>query len=596
MNKGKKYYLIFAILIISVFLSSCDEEDDGQIVSSGNITVQNDVESDDIFIDIVRNPKKDNQDGNNESDESLDDESDDDSQGELASFDPDNSGADYDSIRCSYDKSSKKVKYDISFSDEIPKGDDGKIYLFELSTYENEKSLEGKTPLAGADCKSSVTLTADYKERYLFSRFVPGVLSGGVYYPIAGGHYISNPGELASVSKSNSNAGKKGILIDSTTIGTDNLKSLNVSRIIYNIPLSYIIGETSSAANPTVNYEYNGKVYHFNGQNLMLFDTIFSGMTNAGYHCTAIILNDWNPKHPELVHPSSRAQTGRSLYYAFNTEEESGVRLMEAAALFLAERYSKGDHGMVYDWVIGNEVNQQKIWNYMACDDVDTYTESFERSFRTFYNAIKSKNSGANISFSIDHDWNDNGGNNSSFFNGKDLLSSFNKYARKRGNYNWGLAIHPYPVPLTNARFWEGTFDKSENAKALTPMNLSTLTSFMRNESYLDCSGNVRYITITELGFSSVPDEATQAAAFAYCYNIVNNNKYIKAFILNRQTDDPTEMADGLAFGVYKADHSPKIITDVFKNVDNEAGKGYIPQMLGIIGAGSLEEALARAQ
>lgn len=570
--------LIFSMLI----LSSCDEDEDEMTVSSGNIDIQNDVPEQIITIDVVRDPGKPDRNVSNNSDgvenESLD-------EGEALSYS--------DKPVCTYVKPGK-VKYDISFSNGIPSSDDGKVYLFEVSTYENEGSLDGKSPLASADCKESMTFSVEYKQRYLFSRFVSAVLSGGKYIPVSGGVYITNPGELASVTKANPKAGKKGLLIDTTMMGTDNLNSLNPSRIIYNIPLSYIVGETTNAANPTVNYEYNGKTYHFNGQNLMLFDSVFTNMTNAGYHCTAILLNDKNPGHPELIHPLSRGGSGN--YYAFNTEEENGVRLMEATALFLAERYTKGDHGMVYDWVIGNEVNQHKIWNYMACDDVDKYAESFERSFRIFYNAIKSKYSNAKVYYSIDHDWNDNGGNNSGFFNAKDFLAAFNKYGKSRGNYNWSLAIHPYPVPLTNVKFWEGSFDKSENAKTLTPMNLSTLTSVMTRDEYLNSSGNVRDITITELGFSSVQGENLQAAAYAYCYYIVDKNPYISAFILNRQTDDPTEMKDGLAFGIYNMDHSAKYLTNVYKNVGTEAGNAYIPEMLSVIGASSLDEALSKAR
>ena len=49
------------------------------------------------------------------------------------------------------------------------------------------------------------------------------------------------------------------------------------------------------------------------------------------------------------------------MYYAFNTEEEAGVRAIEAAALFLSQRYSGGEYGLIHDWVIANEINQQKV-------------------------------------------------------------------------------------------------------------------------------------------------------------------------------------------------------------------------------------------
>ena len=77
---------------------------------------------------------------------------------------------------------------------------------------------------------------------------------------------------------------------------------------------------------------------------------------------------------------------------------------------------------------------------------------------------------------------------------------------------------------------------------------------------YLDRNGEVRSITVTELGFTSASGEKLQAAAFAYCYYIIEANPYVDAFIMNRQTDAMEEVKQGLAFGIYDLDQSPKYI------------------------------------
>lgn len=596
--KIKKYLILCTCLVMAFLLTSCGKDENTAVQTP--IEVINDIEDgDDISIVVEPIPDEDEEEEIGEEIEGEDEEGEDaeDSESEDegdVTFNPDDAFSYCSKVTCKYDDS--EVKFNLEFDGGIPKSDDNRVYLFEVSTYESESSFGGKEPVASAEKQSDMTFTVDYTERYLFSRFVPTLLIDGEYVPIANGKYINNPQALASYTKSYPNVkSKKGFLVDTTTIGTDKLSSLNVSRVIYNIPLSYIMGETEAAANPTINFEYNGTTYHFNGYKIMLFDSLFTNLTNQGYHCTAIILNDWNSKYPDMMHPKSRQKTGSSLYYAFNTEEEDGVRRMEAAALFLADRYSTGKHGMVYDWVIANEMNQHKIWNYMDTDDVYYYTESFERSFRTFYNAIKSTYSHANVYFSIDHDWNDNDGNNSKFFNGKDILYTFNKVARMRGNYDWGLAIHPYPDPLPKVRFWEGEFDKSENARVVTPMNLSSLTSVLRKDEFLDTNGSVRKIAITELGFTSNEGENLQAAAYAYAYYIIDHNKYINSFIMNRQTDDPQEMQSGMALGVYRMDLTPKYLAEVFAKIDSGSGSYYTSEMLNIIGASSLDEALSWA-
>lgn len=442
-----------------------------------------------------------------------------------------------------------------------------------------------------------VKLSVPFEQRLLFVRFMPAVLKDGEYKLIGEGKYIENPEILADNKSAYAEpSSKKGILLDANTVGTEKLTDLNVKRVVFNIPISLIMGGSSSEVVPTEYFDYCGQHYEFDGFRLAGFDSLFSYLTENGYHTTAVILNDWNTDFPSMIHPLSRNKTGSSMYYAFNTEEEDGVRRMEAVALFLAGRYNGGEHGLISDWVIGNEVNQQKIWNYMNISDDKLYTESFEKSFRTFYNAIKSGYSNARVFFSIDHDWNDNGGNNSAFINARDILYDFNECAKKGGNYDWGISIHPYPSPLTRVRFWQDTYDKSEEAEVLTPMNLAVITDLMQKSDFLNPDGNVRNMGVTEVGFSSGPGEKLQAAAFAYSYYIIEDNEHIDSYLLNRQTDDTDSLKSGLAIGIYNKDYSPKYIAEVFSNIDTPEGEAYIPQMLDIIGCESLEEALNRAR
>lgn len=493
---------------------------------------------------------------------------------------------------CTYNPESGMIDYTINFTS-IPKSDDLLIYLYELANYENESFLEEKKPVASAYKNYIITISLPYESPRLFSRFVPVISIDGSLYPLSYGQFITNPEAIANNTTDYPDiVSKKGILLDPLTIDQKELTDLNVKRVVFNIPLSFIMGETENDKFSTISFDYLGQTYFFDEYKLAGFDSTFKYLTDNNYHVTAIVLNDWNTTYPEIIHPLSRKKTSRSMYYAFNTEEETGVRVMEAAALFLADRYSGNKYGLIHDWVIANEINQQKVWNYMATNDLDLYVESFEKSFRTFYNAIKSNYSNARVYFSIDQDWNNNGGYNSHYFNGKDLLNKLNETAKKGGNYDWGLSIHPYPSPLYNTRFWQNHYDKSENAGVVTPMNLSAITDYMAKQELLDTNGNVRQIGVTELGFSSRAGEKNQAAAFTYCYEIIENNRYINSFLMNRQTDTKDSLRSGLALGIYNPDYSPKYIADAFSNIDGPGKNKYISEMLEIIGAKTLEEAL----
>ena len=498
-------------------------------------------------------------------------------------------------ITCKIDSDDQNIAFDISF-DKIPKSDDGNLYLFQVRTWESESDLSSD-PVAVQALSHHICFEVPYSRTCLFSRYVPAVLADGSFVPVASGKYLTNPEALAPNQDAYPEiASKKGLLLDPNTFGTEKLTKLNIKRAVYNIPLSMIMGKSTNPDLPSFEYPYDGETYYFNTAVIAAYDNTFKYLSDSGIYTTAIILNDWNDAYPEMVHPQSREKTKNSLYYAFNTEEERGAKLMEAAALFLAERYSTGQFGMVHDWVIANEVNQQTSWNYMATSDLSYYTASFERSFRTFYNAIRSRYANANVYFSIDHDWNDNGGDNTKWFNGREFLYMFNKYALQGGNYDWSLSVHPYPSPLTRVNYWKKDYDMTENAEQVTIMNLSSLTDVMRKDSFLNPAGEVRDIAITELGFSSYSGEKLQAAAFAYCYYIIEDNPYISSFLMNRQTDALEEIQGGLALGVYNTDLTDKYISDVYANIDGDDSGKYEEFTLNILGADSLEEALSWAK
>lgn len=515
---------------------------------------------------------------------------------DLVPFNVDDKFSYCDQPVCRYNKDTDQIDLTIKFTS-VPESDDFNIYIFEQPTYETDDYFVGKTPFAEGVKDNEVKISFPYKKHLLFSRFTPAILYEGEYLPLSLGQYITNPEDVAeNTTEYPVIESKKGILLDAMTLDKKELTDLNVKRVVYNIPLSYIMGTTTNETHPTIDYDYLGITYQFNGFGLNAFDSLFKYLSDNDYHITVIILNDWNEYYPLLIHPQSRNRTGNSQYYAFNTTDESGVRIMEVAALFLAERYSGGDYGLVHDWIIANEVNQQRIWHYMASSDVEQFTDNLEKTFRTFYNAIKANYSNARVSFSIDHDWNDNGGNNSAFFNGKDIVTTFNRLAKSHGDYDWGLSIHPYPTPLTQTRFWKGYQSKSENAGVITPMNMTVLTDFMRQDEFLAPDGDVRDIGVTELGFSSYSGEKAQAAAFAYCYYIIKDNPYIDTFLMNRQTDSYLSLRTGLALGIYNPDYTAKYIKDVFADIDTPKGPKYIPEMLEIIGCDTMEEALNKAK
>ncbi len=484
----------------------------------------------------------------------------------------------------------------------IPQSDDRRLYIFSLPVYQDELS-EGQEPITSirkSDDRFSFTVNLNYKQHNsrLFDKFVMGIKQEGEYILLSNQSYITNPEAKAKYQYSYPQAKSiKGLLVDPNKLRSEELEDLGVKQAAYNIMLGRIVGQTSSANHPTIYYDYHGKTYAFNGQTIAEYDLVFSRLTQLGIQTTAIILNDWNGGHLDLIHPEARS-AGKCPYYMFNASDEAGVDYLAAAATFLAERYSGTSHGQVVNWVIANEINARAEWNYYPAVDTHTYTRVYADGFRVFYNAIKSVNANAKVYIPIDQTWNRN--LKSGAYDGRDVLDSFNAYIKEQGNIDWDLSQHPYPVPLTHAAFWNmpsgyrrmNLINYTADSPMVSIQNLNVVTDYLQREEFLNPDGECRSVTLSEVGFTSTSGEGVQAAAYAYAYYIAEANSHVDALLLNRQTDAAAELAQGLALGLCHGDGSRKLIYNVFKDIDTDRSDAATEFAKSIIGISSWSEVI----
>lgn len=481
--------------------------------------------------------------------------------------------------------------------EEKPASDDDNFYLFEMKMYEKEL-VPDREYIASVTKDRAFTLTAGVNENRadsrLFSKFVVAVKLNGEYVALSEPQYITNPEALAAYTAPfPESASIKGILVDPLKLTNGELDDLGVKHAAYNIPIANILGETTHGHFPTIYYTYNGKTYAFNGQRIAEYDHVFSILTQKGITISAILLNNKKSAHMQLIHPLSR--DGSAHYYAFNTAEDAGIETMAAVGAFLAQRYRDNEHGTVMNWIVGNEVNVRTDWNYMQKVDLDSYTQEYANAVRVFYNSIKSMNANARIYLSMDQQWDRNIEANKNY-DVKDMLVTFNRQVSAEGNIDWGLAHHPYAYPLENTTFWNSSSKiqklvlDSENTSIVTMENIHVVTDFLQRPEMLTADGEVRPVILSELGYSSIKGEANQAAAFAYAYYVAENNPYIDALILSRQTDAAEEIAQGLALGLSTTGGQRKFIYNVFKNIDGPGADSCTEFARTIIGIDSWNE------
>ena len=314
---------------------------------------------------------------------------------------------------------------------------------------------------------------------------------------------------------------------------------------------------------------------------------------------TMNVVNYYNAATAMTVKPGARKAGYR--HYAFNTDEQQGAESLQAVMAFLTERYSNAATGLVSNWIIGNEVNNNNPWYYAGNYNVTAFTLEYEKAFRMFYTAIKSTNANARVLTCIDQRWTWEDGT-ANQYGAKKFIDAFTVDVASHGNIDWGVAWHPHPVPLTASKFWDmpasykalHLIDHTANTRMINPTNMDVFTTYMSQPTYLSPTGQVRYIMISEILFNSMNGgEAVQAASFAYAYKLAAQNPYIKAFIVHRMVDSPYEKAsDKIACGLYNCDangwaSTPKQIYDVFKYIDTAQSAAYTNFALPIIGVSS---------
>lgn len=475
-------------------------------------------------------------------------------------------------------------------ADEIPVSDDDFYYLFALRIHNNEigedlAPIQERYKGGGIEFQFSRHIGSISGLLY---KYVVAVKIDDKYVAVSQPYYVTNPEEI-SIYKSNGDEAdsKKGLLIDPDKLLSGELEDLGIKRAAYNIPVSRILGKSTSEEYPTIEYAYQGKGYEFNGEVISEYDLIFRTLTEKDVEISVIILNDLTSSYPQMIHPLARSGIGTAPYYAFNGADEEGVEYMGAIASFLAERYSgrANGRGVISNWIIGNEINARKHWNYMERVGVSSYVEEYAKAFRVFYNTIKGINGASRIYISLDQRWDSNAGGADNY-DAKDILDEFNRQMKAEGNIDWGLAIHPYNVPLTSPYIWkESKYVKDGvDTSMVTMANIHVVTDYLQKEDFLTEDGEVRSVTVSELGYTSSNGEEVQAAAIVYAYKAAEANPHIDAVLFSRQTDAAEEVAEGLALGINHIDGKRKYMYNVFKYMDTEQEEKYTDFAKGIIG------------
>ncbi len=378
--------------------------------------------------------------------------------------------------------------------------------------------------------------------------------------------------------------------------------ALGIKHAALNVSLGGLMEVQEAADSQRISC--NGRIYFIHNNYVKSLDAQIKPLSDAGVLVNLILLA-YPTKNPAkdalLLHPKAKAD-GKYNIAAFNTATEEGVGQYRALVEFLAERYSGAhpEHGRVWGYIIGNEVNSQWMWYNLGKMPMTEVVTEYEKAVRTSCEAIGKYSKNARVYLSFDHHWNTSmpGISDQESYKGKDFLDTFARIAREHGDYEWHVAHHPYPDDLGNPRTWD---DKqawtTDDSPHITFKNLEVACKYMEKPELL-WEGKPRRIILSEQGLHCLGNEQgeiLQAAGFAYVWEKVSRQKGIDALIWHRHVDHSHE--GGLRLGLWENKQGtisepsrPRHIYDLFKKAGTPDWKTAAEFALPIVGLKSWDE------
>ncbi|MFT4547666.1 MAG: hypothetical protein ACI8XO_003655 [Verrucomicrobiales bacterium] len=260
------------------------------------------------------------------------------------------------------------------------------------------------------------------------------------------------------------------------------------------------------------------------------------------------------PRTPVLAHPDCDPA---AQYALPDMTSAAGAEAFAGCVRYLAERYCKPGfpHGRISHWIVGNEVDAGWVWTNAGEKTASDYMDEYQRALRVAYYSVRSFDPHGRVFISLTHHWNSSHQPDPKrFYKPRHLLNLLNEHSGQCGDFEWGVAFHPYPDDLFNPRTWE---DKKAHANFDTPLitmkNIEQLDLFLRQPPFLYRGKTVRSVLLSEQGYHTAnrkPDaEKLQAAAIVYAWRNMKPLESIEAFHYHRWIDHERE--GGLNLGLW---------------------------------------------
>jgi hypothetical protein len=331
---------------------------------------------------------------------------------------------------------------------------------------------------------------------------------------------------------------------------------LGIHHANLNIRLNALLSSEKEAKPGQLTASADGLTYGLNQKYVEALDRQIKPLSDKGVVVTLIVTTSRSTDdriRTLTIHPKADPVKGTTM--AANTVTSEGRACYKALTDFIARRWSAADanHGRVWGWIVGNEVNSHHEWHQMGPATAEEVATQYEDQVRLAWESLRRHSANARVYISMEHHWTaKNHRDPLQACPGRTLLELFAKRARERGDFDWNLAFHPYPSNLRDPRTWLDKVSFTDATPKVTFKNLEVLTKKLATAEML-YAGKPRRLSFTEQGFdvSKRPEGLDeQAAAYAYAWEkVVRLGDAVDAFHYHRHVDHSLE--NGLRFGLW---------------------------------------------
>lgn len=300
------------------------------------------------------------------------------------------------------------------------------------------------------------------------------------------------------------------------------LNDLGITSITINILITGMIHTTPGTNR--VPHPYGGKTYYMSTDYLKHIDEALRLAASKNIVVAAIILVQKATECADpaigkiLQHPDF---TSEGIYTMPNMTTDEGVNCYAAALDFLASRYNRSDNanGRIHKWIMHNEVDAGLSWTNMGRKPMLNYLDTYLKSMRICHNISRQYDEHSEVMGSFTHSWVEP----VELYSSKELLTTLQQFCNLEGDFQWGVAYHPYPQDLNEPKSWLDTKAIfSPNSPLITFKNLEVIDDWIKKPENSYKGSVKRTLWLSENGTNSITYETKdlmeQAAGFAYAW------------------------------------------------------------------------------